>query len=251
MSNARIDIEVGDLYISLEGSESFVKEQYALITSQLGLFETQTRESAKKEIAGDEPPTQVLEPEVAEPVKEAPEPVKAETKKKVLKAKAPATKEAPATKKEVKKTKTAADEPLAPSAALTAAIKAKSKRAAKKAPAPAAPAAAKPASKTTKSTKLPKDFKEWTQMVSGKLNKTDLALLSGFYVQLNSDKQAFRVREASKILRNSGFDLSNASIFIRNNLKSGKLFENSKVGSEAYYRLTDKGLERVKKLLGM
>ena len=88
-------------------------------------------------------------------------------------------------------------------------------------------------------------------MVPEKLNKTDLALLSGFYVQLNSDKQAFRVREASKILRNNGFDLSNASIFIRNNLKSGKLFENSKVGSEAYYRLTDKGLERVKKLLGM
>ncbi len=237
MSNARIDIEVGDLYISLEGSESFVKEQYALITSQLGLFGTQTRESAKKEIATIEAGVEEAskpEPKIAEPAK-------------VEKVKKTAKTESPAAKKEVKQTQKTAEEPLAPSAALTEAIKAKSRRVAKK---PAAPAS-KPAAKATKSTKLPKDFKEWIKMVSGKLNKTDLALLSGFYVQLNSDKQAFRVREASKILRNNGFDLSNASIFIRNNLKSGKLFENSKVGSEAYYRLTDKGLERVKKLLGM
>lgn len=235
MSNARIDIEAGDLYISLEGSEGFVKEQYALITSQLGLFGTQAKESAKKEVANVEPVEKPAKEETAEPVK-------IEKKKKAVKAKATAPKE------EVKKTKKVADEPLAPSAALTEAIKAKSRRAAKKA---AATEAAKPVRKATKSTKLPKDFSEWIKMVSGKLNKTDLALLSGFYVQLNSDKQAFRVREASKILRSNGFDLSNASIFIRNNLKSGKLFEYSKVGSEAYYRLTDKGLERVKMLLGM
>lgn len=234
MSNARIDIEAGDLYISLEGSESFVKEQYALITSQLGIFGTQTKESAKKGVANVEPVQKPAKEETAEPVK-------VQKKKKAVKVKATATKE------EIKKTKKIADEPLAPSAALTEAIKAKSRSAAKK----AAASEAKPVRKAVKSTKLPKDFNEWIKMVSGKLNKTDLALLSGFYVQLNSDKQAFRVREASKILRNNGFDLSNASIFIRNNLKSGKLFEYSKVGSEAYYRLTDKGLEHVKKLLGM
>jgi len=236
MSNARIDIEVGDLYISLEGSENFVKEQYALITSQLGLFGTQTRESARKEIA-------TIEPALEEATKPEAKIAEAKQVKKTTKAEAPAAKKAA----KVKQTQRVADEPLAPSAALTEAIKAKSRRVAKKTEAPAT----KPAAKTAKSTKLPKDFKEWIKMVSGKLNKTDLALLSGFYVQLNSDKQAFRVREASKILRNNGFDLSNASIFIRNNLKSGKLFENSKVGSEAYYRLTDQGLERVKKLLGM
>ncbi len=226
MSNARIDIEVGELYISLEGSELFVTEQYRIITNQLGLFGSVAKEAAKSSAAAiEETPVRVEKP--------------ATEKKKAGRTKA---------LKEESKEKSV-EEPLAPSAALTEAIKAKSRRAAAKKAEKEAPKAAP--SKEAKSSQLPKDFKDWVKMVSGKLNKTDLALLAGFYVQLNSDKKAFRVREASKVLKNNGYDLSNASIFVRNNLKSGKLFEYSKVGSEAYYRLTDKGLERVKKLLGM
>ena len=139
MSNARIDIEVGDLYISLEGSESFVKEQYVLITSQLGLFGSQAKESAKKEIAAAEPVAKAVEPVPEKKTEEAPAVEKA---KKVVKV------ERPAAKKAVEKVAKSPDEPLAPSAALTEAIKAKSRGVAKKKAAPAT----KPAAKTAKST---------------------------------------------------------------------------------------------------
>lgn len=228
MANAKIDIKIGEIEISLEGPEDFVEVQYNKITDQLDAFQNMNAEVA---------------PEPLKPGPSAPTPPASTTK---TTKKKPGPK--PGTKR--KSGKKPGPKPKAKAKAKTTTTKTAAATKTKTKPGPKAKAKAKTGT-TTKATNLPKSFDQWLKMAPAKLNKTDSALLAGFYIQLNSDKGSFRVREASKVLRNNNINLSNTSIFIRNNLGAKKVFQHSKTGSEPNYRLTDKGLEHVKQLLGV
>lgn len=224
MANAKIDIKVGEIQISLEGPESFVKEQYNKITGELDGFQTMSAE-----VASDTTPR---------PAKKT----KAKTKGKKRGPKPGSTRKAkPGPKPGTKRKAKPGPKPKAAKATTKKAAKTKTKT----------KAATRKKGTTTKATSLPKEFGQWLKMAPAKLSKTDNALLAGFYVQLNSGKGSFRVREASKVLKENNINLSNTSIFIRNNLSAKKVFQHSKTGSEPNYRLTDLGLEHVKNLLGV
>lgn len=236
MANAKIDIKVGEIQISLEGPESFVKEQYNKITGELDGFQTMSAEvasdttprPAKKTKAKTTGKKRGLKPGSTRKAKPGPKPG---TKRKAKPGPKPSTK------------RKAKPGPKPKAAKTTTKKAAKTKTKTK--------AATRKKGTTTKATSLPKEFGQWLKMAPAKLSKTDNALLAGFYVQLNSGKGSFRVREASKVLKENNINLSNTSIFIRNNLSAKKVFQHSKTGSEPNYRLTDLGLEHVKNLLGV
>lgn len=98
-------------------------------------------------------------------------------------------------------------------------------------------------------TNLPETFGEWLNKIDKGTNDTSKAILAGYYVQTTSASKNFRVREISKILKEHGIKLSNASTFIQNAVKNKKVFQVSKTGSEAHFKLTREAEDEMKTLL--
>lgn len=98
-------------------------------------------------------------------------------------------------------------------------------------------------------TGLPESFGEWLNKIAKGTSDTSKAILAGYYTQTTSASKNFRVRDISKILKEHGIKLSNASTFIKNAVKNKKVFQVSKTGSEAHYKLTREAEDEMKILL--
>ncbi len=96
---------------------------------------------------------------------------------------------------------------------------------------------------------LPQTFGEWLNIIPKETSDTEKAILAGYFVQLTSENKYFRVRDVTKLLTEHSIKLSNPSQFLKTSVDSKKLFQHSKTGSRANYKLTRGTEDAMKKLL--
>ncbi|APF20869.1 hypothetical protein Calab_1030 [Caldithrix abyssi DSM 13497] len=97
---------------------------------------------------------------------------------------------------------------------------------------------------------LPETFGEWLTRVPKEISDTDKALLAGYFHQINSENNVFKVRDLTKTLKDHGIKLSNPSNLIKHAAKSKKfIFQQSKEGNQINYRFSREGEEYIQSLL--
>lgn len=96
---------------------------------------------------------------------------------------------------------------------------------------------------------LPETFGEWLNVIPKETSDTDKAILAGYFTQITSATKTFRAREVTKLLKEHSIKLSNPSQFLKTSVDAKKIFQNSKTGSEANYKLTRETEENMVKLL--
>jgi hypothetical protein len=96
---------------------------------------------------------------------------------------------------------------------------------------------------------LPSSFGEWLNLVPKETSDTDKAILAGYFIQLNSEKKTFRTRDVTKLLKEHSISLSNPSVFLKTSIETKKIFQVSKTGNEANFRLTRESEDAMKVLL--
>lgn len=101
---------------------------------------------------------------------------------------------------------------------------------------------------TPTSSELPETFGEWLNAVPRDTSDTSKALLAGYYTQLKSDSKTFRSRDISKLLKEHSIKLSNTSQFVKGLSDSKKIFQHSKNGSEANFKVSRDTETELKKL---
>lgn len=98
------------------------------------------------------------------------------------------------------------------------------------------------------SSELPETFGEWLNSIPRDTKDTDKALLAGYFAQLKSDQKTFRSRDISKLLKEHSIKLSNTSQFVKQLVDTKKIFQHSKNGSEANFKVsreTELGLKEL------
>ncbi|OGU13845.1 MAG: hypothetical protein A2X61_07350 [Ignavibacteria bacterium GWB2_35_12] len=85
--------------------------------------------------------------------------------------------------------------------------------------------------------KLPDTFGEWLNKIPKETSDTDKAVLSGYFTQVKSENKYFRTRDVTKLLKDHSINLSNPSTFLKHAIKAKKIFQHSKSGTEANYKL--------------
>lgn len=93
-------------------------------------------------------------------------------------------------------------------------------------------------------------FGEWLSKIPKGTNDTSKAILAGYYTQVTSAAKNFRVRDVTKILKDHGIKLSNPSSLLKNAVDSKKIFQVSKTGTEAHYKLQREAQDEMNQLLG-
>lgn len=101
----------------------------------------------------------------------------------------------------------------------------------------------------TESNGLPDSFGEWLNKIEKGTSDTLKAILAGYFIQTTTAAKNFRVRDVSKILKEHGIKLSNPSTFLKGAVTSKKIFQVSKTGAEAHYKLTREAEEEMKQIL--
>lgn len=96
---------------------------------------------------------------------------------------------------------------------------------------------------------LPDSFGEWLNIVPKDTNDTDKAILAGYFIQIGSDQKTFRTRDVTKLLKEHSISLSNPSVFLKTSIETKKIFQVSKTGNEANFRLTRESEDTMKTLL--
>lgn len=104
------------------------------------------------------------------------------------------------------------------------------------------------AAEAISSSELPETFGEWLNAVPRDTSDTNKALLAGYYTQLKSESKTFRSRDISKLLKEHSIKLSNTSQFVKALGDSKKIFQHSKNGSEANFKVTRDTETELKKL---
>jgi len=96
---------------------------------------------------------------------------------------------------------------------------------------------------------LPDTFGEWLNIIPKETSDTDKAILAGYFIQIASENKYFRARDVTKLLKEHSIKLSNPSQFLKTSVDSKKIFQHSKTGSEANYKLTRETEDTTKQLL--
>jgi len=99
------------------------------------------------------------------------------------------------------------------------------------------------------SSSLPVSFGEWLNNIAKGTSDTSKAILAGYFTQLSSSSKNFRARDVSKLLKEHGIKLSNPSTFLKAAVNSKKIFQVSKTGSEAHYKLSREAEDEMKQLI--
>lgn len=96
---------------------------------------------------------------------------------------------------------------------------------------------------------LPNSFGEWLNIIPNETTDTDKAILAGYFIQKSSDNNTFRTRDVTKLLKEHSISLSNPSVFLRTSIETKKIFQVSKTGNEANFRLTRESEDAMNDLL--
>lgn len=96
---------------------------------------------------------------------------------------------------------------------------------------------------------VPSTFGEWYGKYPGPLKQTDQVLIAGYFVQHSSMNKVFKTIEANKTLKEQGIKVANAADSLKSLLTSKYIFVLKKEGKIALFRVSDKGEERLLKLL--
>jgi len=99
---------------------------------------------------------------------------------------------------------------------------------------------------TSSSKHLPETFGEWIHKLPRDANDVTKVLLAGYYLQKQSEDNMFRTRDVNKLLKDHGVSVGNASQTVKNNVEAKRIFQVSKTGQEANYRVSrDQELELI------
>ena len=90
---------------------------------------------------------------------------------------------------------------------------------------------------------------EWLNIIPKDSSDTDKTILAGYFVQLTSENKYFRTRDVTKLLKSHSISLSNPSVFLRTSIDTKKIFQFSKTGTEANFKLTRETEEAMQQLL--
>jgi hypothetical protein len=105
-------------------------------------------------------------------------------------------------------------------------------------------------SENAENSELPETFGEWLSLLKKGTSDTDKALLAGYFNQVKSEGNIFKVREVTADLKEHGVKLANPSNLIKNATKGKKfIFQFSKDGKQANYRFSRDGESYMKGLL--
>lgn len=96
---------------------------------------------------------------------------------------------------------------------------------------------------------MPDTFGEWLSKIPKGTSDTSKAILAGYFTQVTSSSKNFRVRDVTKTLKDHGIKLSNPSNLLKNAVDSKKIFQVSKTGTEAHYKLQREAQEEMNHLL--
>jgi hypothetical protein len=113
----------------------------------------------------------------------------------------------------------------------------------------------KKASKAVKSAKaaskaVKENFEEWLEQMPKGLKNRDKALVAGYFNQLNSSNNMFRVRDMNNTLKKHGIKITNPSSLIKNVAKSKQIIQQvTREGRQVYYQFTNEGEGYIKDLL--
>ncbi|MFP4622220.1 MAG: hypothetical protein ACLFM7_12985 [Bacteroidales bacterium] len=127
----------------------------------------------------------------------------------------------------------------------------------KKEETPVAEKASKPstAPKTKKASSkasAKEDFSGWLKRLPKGLKNRDKALIAGYFNQLNSKDNVFRVRDMNNTLKENGIKITNPSSLIKNVAKSGKIIKQvAREGRQVYYQFTREGEKYMDDLLSV
>lgn len=104
-------------------------------------------------------------------------------------------------------------------------------------------AASKPTRAAAKkaAVKVPDSFDKLLSDASDKLSQNDKVLLSGFYHQAGSKKNAFTSSDALKLLKERNIKISNVSNSMAQLLKTKRVARTKKEGRLSYYKITNSG----------
>ncbi len=94
------------------------------------------------------------------------------------------------------------------------------------------------------------DFGDWLKRLPKGLKNRDKALIAGYFNQLNSKDNIFRVRDMNNTLKKHDIKITNPSSLIKNVAKSEKIIKQvSRVGRQVYYQFTKEGEKYMNDLL--
>jgi hypothetical protein len=94
------------------------------------------------------------------------------------------------------------------------------------------------------------DFGEWLKRLPKGLKNRDKALIAGYFNQLNSGNNVFRVRDMNNTLKRHDIKITNPSSLIKNVAKSQKIIKQvSREGRQVYYQFTKEGEKYMNDLL--
>lgn len=96
---------------------------------------------------------------------------------------------------------------------------------------------------------VPDNFGEWLHKFPRELSENDLALLTGYYVQRNSEDSDFKTLDVNKHLKEQGIKLSNTSRAAQRLAEAKQTFVTRKKGRMAFYRVSRDGKVHLKSLL--
>lgn len=95
-------------------------------------------------------------------------------------------------------------------------------------------------------------FDEWLKRLPKGLKNRDKALIAGYFNQLKSKDNFFRVRDMNNTLKENGIKITNPSSLIKNVAKSEKIIKQvSRVGRQVYYQFTKEGEKYMNDLLSV
>ncbi|MCF8335446.1 MAG: hypothetical protein K9H65_02480 [Bacteroidales bacterium] len=96
------------------------------------------------------------------------------------------------------------------------------------------------------------DFSEWLNKLPKDLKNRDKLMVAGYFNQLRSKDNAFRVRDINNTLKDHGIKITNPSSLINNIVKSQKILRQvSREGRQKYYQLTKEGEKYIRDLLAV
>ena len=93
-------------------------------------------------------------------------------------------------------------------------------------------------------------FEEWLNRLPKGLKNRDKALIAGYFNQLTSTDNVFRVRDMNNTLKANGIKITNPSSLIKNVANSAKIIKQvSRQGRQVYYQFTKEGEKYMNDLL--
>ena len=92
---------------------------------------------------------------------------------------------------------------------------------------------------------VPASFGEFYHRAPKSINKTDIVLLTGYFVQSQNNEHTFTTREVNKLLRDHGIDLTNTAHFNKLNQDYKKVFKMR----QGQYKVSEEGVKHLTEIL--